>query len=46
MGAYRVALEQVFPGERIEVALLWTRIPQLMPLPGALLHGALAQARS
>jgi ATP-dependent helicase/nuclease subunit A len=44
MAAYRAALAQVFPGHRIDVALLWTGAPALMPLPPALLEAALDRA--
>ncbi|MCH8466196.1 MAG: double-strand break repair helicase AddA [Roseinatronobacter sp.] len=44
MAAYAVALEQVFPGRRMRVALLWTATAQLMELPPALLEGAAARA--
>ena len=33
MGAYAAALAQIFPDRRVEVAVLWTQGPQLMPLP-------------
>ncbi|WP_372571559.1 double-strand break repair helicase AddA [Ruegeria jejuensis] len=33
MGAYVCALEQVYPGRRIDAAILWTRTGSLMPLP-------------
>ncbi len=35
MGAYAHALAQIYPGRRIETALLWTRIPLLMPVDPA-----------
>ena len=44
MAAYAHALAQVYPGRRIETALLWTRVPRLMPLPEPLLAPALARA--
>ncbi len=44
MGAYAVALAQIFPGRTIETALLWTRTAQLMPLPHDLVTAALARA--
>jgi ATP-dependent helicase/nuclease subunit A len=44
MGAYAAALAQVWPGRRIETALLWTRSATLMPLPPALTAAALARA--
>jgi ATP-dependent helicase/nuclease subunit A len=46
MGAYRAALGLVFPDRRIETAVLWTRVPRLMPLPDALVLAALARAGS
>ena len=33
MGAYAAALAQLYPGRRIETAILWTRSATLMPLP-------------
>src|SRR5690606_23440564 len=33
MGAYAAMLEQVYPGRRIEIAILWTQTGRLMPLP-------------
>jgi len=33
MGAYAAALDQVYPGRRIETAILWTRTGRLMTLP-------------
>jgi ATP-dependent helicase/nuclease subunit A len=44
MGAYLVALEQVFPDRRVEMALLWTATASLMRLPDATLRAALARA--
>ena len=43
MGAYGAALAQVFPGLRVETAVLWTARAQLMALPSALTLGALAK---
>lgn len=37
--AYRVAVQQIFPGARVEAAFLWTDGPLLMPVPEALLEG-------
>lgn len=37
MALYRAALRKIWPGRRIDCALLWTNTPQLMPLPGPLL---------
>jgi len=42
MALYRALLAQVFPGRRIEAALLWTHAPRLMPLPANLLDQRLA----
>jgi ATP-dependent helicase/nuclease subunit A len=44
MGAYAAALALIYPGRRIETALLWTRTATLMPLPEALTRAALAAA--
>lgn len=44
MAAYWHGLEQVFPGREVRVALLWTAQAELMDLPAALLHAALARA--
>ncbi|MDV7141295.1 double-strand break repair helicase AddA [Tropicimonas sp. TH_r6] len=44
MGAYAAALQQIFPGKRIETAILWTRTAQLMPLPAPLVHSAVSNA--
>ncbi len=43
MGAYARALEAIFPGRRVEVAILWTRGPALMQLPRGLVDAALAR---
>jgi ATP-dependent helicase/nuclease subunit A len=37
MAAYRAVLRLVYPGNRIECALLWTDGPSLMALPDDLL---------
>jgi ATP-dependent helicase/nuclease subunit A len=44
MGAYLVALEQIYPGRTVRVALVWTRTAQRMDLPGELVREALAHA--
>ena len=44
MGAYAAALEQIYPGRRIETAILWTRRAILMNLPPALTAAALARS--
>lgn len=37
MAAYRQLLQQIYPGRRIECALLWTDAARLMPLPDEML---------
>lgn len=37
LAAYRVAVQQIFPGSAIDAAFLWTDGPLLMPVPPALL---------
>ena len=44
MGAYAAALAGMYPGKRIETAILWTRTPVLMPLPPDLTESALRRA--
>lgn len=44
MGAYRAMLTPVFPGRRIDVAILWTRPAVLMTLPHDLVQAALGRA--
>jgi ATP-dependent helicase/nuclease subunit A len=44
MGAYAAALAQVYPGRRIETAILWTATGRLMPLPDAVVQAALRRA--
>ncbi len=41
MGAYTALLEQIHPGKAIDVAILWTEGPSLMPLPRDLVMAAL-----
>ena len=43
MGAYADALTQIYPGRRVEVAILWTRAPRLMSLPHDLVMAARAR---
>ncbi len=45
MGAYAHALGLIYPGRRIETAILWTATPALMSLPATLVADALAAAR-
>jgi ATP-dependent helicase/nuclease subunit A len=44
MGAYGVALETLYPGREVDLSLLWTRGPRLMPLPRDLVMAALRRA--
>ncbi|WP_338445914.1 double-strand break repair helicase AddA [Pelagerythrobacter marensis] len=37
MGAYTAALERIYPGRAIEAAVLYTQIPRLIAIPGAVL---------
>lgn len=43
MGAYAAALAQIYPGRRIETAILWTRHARLMPLDPDIVSAALAR---
>jgi ATP-dependent helicase/nuclease subunit A len=43
LAAYRLGVSHIFPGSRVEAALLWTDGPRFMPLPGGLLDGYEAQ---
>ena len=42
MAAYRAALTLIYPGRRIEAAVLWTTARSLMDLPDDVLEAALA----
>jgi ATP-dependent helicase/nuclease subunit A len=44
MGAYAAILERLYPGRRIETAILWTRSATLMPLPCDIVRAALQRA--
>jgi ATP-dependent helicase/nuclease subunit A len=47
MAAYVAALGAIYPGRRVEAAVLYTQAPRLMPLPATLLaehKAALASA--
>jgi ATP-dependent helicase/nuclease subunit A len=44
MGAYAALLGQIYPDREVEVAILWTATPRLMPLPRALVMAALRRA--
>jgi ATP-dependent helicase/nuclease subunit A len=43
MALYRAALGKVFPGRRIDCALVWTDGPALMPLPAVFLDAEIAR---
>jgi ATP-dependent helicase/nuclease subunit A len=43
MGAYTTALAAIYPGRRIDTAILWTRTATLMPLPNDMVMAALAR---
>lgn len=43
MGAYADALAQIYPGRRIDTAILWTRTAQLMQLDPDIVSDALAR---
>ena len=45
MAIYAAVLGGVFPGRRIEAALVWTDGPKLMPVPDDLMAAALARLR-
>ena len=44
LGAYAALLAPAFPGRPVDLAILWTRGPVLMPIPGPLAAEALARA--
>jgi ATP-dependent helicase/nuclease subunit A len=37
LAAYRLALQEIYPGKAIRAALLWTEVPQIMEIPLATL---------
>jgi ATP-dependent helicase/nuclease subunit A len=43
MGAYHALLAEVYPGRRIDTAILWTHTGRLMPLPEDMVSDALAR---
>ena len=45
MALYAAVLGEVFPGRRIEAALVWTDGPKLMPVPEALMASSLDRLR-
>ncbi len=46
LALYRAVLEKLYPGRRIRAALIWTEVPDLMELSGAVLNAALAHVTS
>jgi ATP-dependent helicase/nuclease subunit A len=46
MAVYSAVLLEIFPGRRVEAALLWTDGPRLMPVPEAVVEARLRAARS
>ena len=42
MAIYAAVLRDIFPGRRVEAALIWTDGPKLMPIPEMLMTEALA----
>jgi ATP-dependent helicase/nuclease subunit A len=44
MGAYALAAGQLYPGRRVEVAILWTEAPLLMALDPEIVRDALSRA--
>ncbi len=44
MGAYAHALAEIYPGRRIDTAILWTGAPVLMPLDSDMVRAALLRA--
>jgi ATP-dependent helicase/nuclease subunit A len=43
MGAYAHALAHIYPGRRIDTAILWTRSAELMQLDPDIVSAALAR---
>ena len=46
MAAYVAVLRGVYPGRRVEAALLWTDGPKLMPVPDEVVESTLAALRA
>lgn len=44
MGAYHAALSEIWPGRRIDTAILWTNTGRLMPLPVPMIQAAFLRA--
>ncbi len=41
MAAYRLAVQQIYPGREVKCALLYTQAAKIIPLPEAMLDKAL-----
>ena len=41
LGLYHAMLSAIYPGRRIEVAFLWTRTAELMPVPAEMVRSVL-----
>lgn len=37
LAAYRLAVQQIFPGKSVRAAILWTDGPRMMPIPSTML---------
>ena len=46
MAIYAVVLRAVFPGRRVEAALVWTDGPKLMLIPENIIDDTLARLRA
>lgn len=46
LAIYRLLLARMFPGRDVQAALVWTALPAVMPIPGALLDQAMLTAQS
>jgi ATP-dependent helicase/nuclease subunit A len=44
MGAYFAALQQIYPTKQVNIAILWTKTAQLMPLDHDMMSAALNRA--
>jgi ATP-dependent helicase/nuclease subunit A len=44
MGAYALAASQLYPGRQVDLAILWTEAPLLMPLDPEIVRDALSRA--
>jgi ATP-dependent helicase/nuclease subunit A len=45
MSLYVAVLRAIFPGRRVEAALVWTDGPKLMPIPENIVAAILADVR-